>query len=127
MGEYVLKVGPETDLYALYSTVSGTIVFTGTREETRILMSTPTRHRGVPPLSIVADQLDLADATGTSLMMGDPPDGAFAANHIDIAHHELGLRSLRRDRFPAYINALRAGDDDATAALLESRFPGGGN
>lgn len=124
MGEFVLKVAPILDLYALYSTVVENIIFVGTREQMRTYLATPTQTRSAASLGDIDESLDRATVTGTSVWHGRPPTGSFDDPYLDIADHDqLGFCVLRRSRLPAYIDAVLAEDASAARTLLEPRYP----
>lgn len=125
MGEYVVKAARDVDLYLIWSTVTDSAHYIGTRDEIREFRWAQYKadHPNCDPRDGFSpdDSMRRADETGTSAIA---PAGVYGwddeAFHVgEAAPHQPGWWfEIPRADLVAYAEALIADDEAAAHALL---------
>lgn len=117
MGNIVMKIDRERDLYVIWSSVVESPAYIGTRAEVAVELERDT-PRGYAPLpgNSPEDRLARADATGTSAMYDSPPfDGAFDDSGMIVEQRGW----LPRADLGRFVDAVIADDMDAAYGVLQ--------
>lgn len=121
MVHIVVKATPERDLYCIWSTITDSPIFVGTRAE--ILDHLTERRRdGIDrgPGDSPEVRIDRADTTGTSAMYGSPFDGAFDDTGFVFEQRGWLPRARLADLLDRYlVNSVNPKTDDLLDPLEE--------
>jgi hypothetical protein len=118
VGEAIVKAAKGRDLYLIWSSVVENAIWVGDR--TGLLEHLhgdgQPQYPGIPSAE---DRIVRADETGSSAVA--PPAYGWDDKYLRVMEGSPsdGWYHIRRDRLPAYAEALLRGDDAAAVALLE--------